>query len=393
MPNDINHVVVGNETKLDLRQDTVTPSTMVSGIVAHDASGARIVGTFDPTIFVQKSGDTMTGNLECPRVYKNYNAGEYYTEYDLSYNNGLGLRTYADSQSIYGAFCNQARLSSNQLFMSNGDGTNDYPITKSVILDYDGILFEKNNAITKLDESHFDIGGKDMLRLTPHLTQSFATSIQTNADLNTASLVTVGQYWCDLDVKAATLTNCPTQHAFMMVVYAPISASYDDESGQSRWYRVRKILDWQGNEYIQTVYGGGIPTTYGSWRSGGSSTPQTGTATVDGVTWTYVIENGYVDMYADITLNGYWESWNGIYVLRNSGHTTYGLPVQIIKRLVDVTSYVGANTQTCSVFPLNYSEMSRTGPAENITSCDLGRSSYGADNVNYYCRKYIRGLI
>ena len=63
MPNNINHVVVGNETKLDLREDTVTSSTMLNGIVAHDASGVRIVGTFDPSIFVQKSGDTMTGSL------------------------------------------------------------------------------------------------------------------------------------------------------------------------------------------------------------------------------------------------------------------------------------------------------------------------------------------
>ena len=63
MPNNINHVVVGNETKLDLREDTVTPSTMVNGIVAHDASGVRIVGTFDPSIFVLKAGDTMSGPL------------------------------------------------------------------------------------------------------------------------------------------------------------------------------------------------------------------------------------------------------------------------------------------------------------------------------------------
>ena len=58
-----NKVVANGETLIDLTEDTVTPSTMVSGIVAHDATGARIVGTFDPSIFVQKSGDTMTGTL------------------------------------------------------------------------------------------------------------------------------------------------------------------------------------------------------------------------------------------------------------------------------------------------------------------------------------------
>lgn len=58
-----NKVIANGETLIDLTEDTVTPSNMVSGIVAHDASGARIVGTFDPSIFVQKSGDTMTGDL------------------------------------------------------------------------------------------------------------------------------------------------------------------------------------------------------------------------------------------------------------------------------------------------------------------------------------------
>lgn len=73
-----NKVIANGETLIDLTEDTVTPSTMIDGIVAHDASGVRIVGTFDPTIFVQKSGDTMTGdlNLTDKNVYIQSASGE-----------------------------------------------------------------------------------------------------------------------------------------------------------------------------------------------------------------------------------------------------------------------------------------------------------------------------
>lgn len=45
MPNLINHVVVNNETRLDLRADTVSASSLLSGITAHDRTGAAIEGT------------------------------------------------------------------------------------------------------------------------------------------------------------------------------------------------------------------------------------------------------------------------------------------------------------------------------------------------------------
>ncbi len=45
MPNLINHVVVNNETRLDLRGDTVSASSLLTGITAHDRTGAAIEGT------------------------------------------------------------------------------------------------------------------------------------------------------------------------------------------------------------------------------------------------------------------------------------------------------------------------------------------------------------
>lgn len=64
MPNNpINKVVYGNDVLMDLTEDTVEPKTLVLGTTAHDRSGAPIAGTFDPSVYVEKAGDTMTGAL------------------------------------------------------------------------------------------------------------------------------------------------------------------------------------------------------------------------------------------------------------------------------------------------------------------------------------------
>ena len=44
----VNHVIVGGVTKLDLRGDSVTPGTLLSGVKAHAADGQQIEGTYVP---------------------------------------------------------------------------------------------------------------------------------------------------------------------------------------------------------------------------------------------------------------------------------------------------------------------------------------------------------
>lgn len=41
----VNKVVFGNEVKIDLTEDTVSPNTLVSGITAHAKDGNSITGT------------------------------------------------------------------------------------------------------------------------------------------------------------------------------------------------------------------------------------------------------------------------------------------------------------------------------------------------------------
>lgn len=41
----VNKVVINDKTVLDLTGDTVTPSDLVEGVTAHDATGAKVTGT------------------------------------------------------------------------------------------------------------------------------------------------------------------------------------------------------------------------------------------------------------------------------------------------------------------------------------------------------------
>ena len=43
----INKVVINDEVKLDLTQDSVTPESLLAGVTAHDAAGNPITGLVD----------------------------------------------------------------------------------------------------------------------------------------------------------------------------------------------------------------------------------------------------------------------------------------------------------------------------------------------------------
>ena len=62
----INKVIFGSDTLIDLTADTVTEDTLDEGVTAHNAQGEPITGTravMNPSDYVKKSGDTMTGAL------------------------------------------------------------------------------------------------------------------------------------------------------------------------------------------------------------------------------------------------------------------------------------------------------------------------------------------
>lgn len=59
----VNHVVIGGETKFDLRNDTVTPSNLAKGVTAHDASGNAITGELEPVKSVNNAFPDDNGNV------------------------------------------------------------------------------------------------------------------------------------------------------------------------------------------------------------------------------------------------------------------------------------------------------------------------------------------
>lgn len=58
----VNHVIIDGETKLDLRQDTVTPQTLLKGATAHNAAGELITGEYEPMTIKQYTGTLLADN-------------------------------------------------------------------------------------------------------------------------------------------------------------------------------------------------------------------------------------------------------------------------------------------------------------------------------------------
>jgi hypothetical protein len=114
-----------------------------------------------------------------------------------------------------------------------------------------------------------DKNGYDITRQYMPLTNANSTAIAESSDLNTVEFLKVGTYYVGQSAAAATLTNCPTTYAFMMTVIAPLHARDIGKEESSTWvYRIRKIITWTGEEYIQDVHSTDTAGdfTYGNWR-------------------------------------------------------------------------------------------------------------------------------
>ena len=135
----------------------------------------------------------------------------------------------------------------------------------------------------KLREVTKTLGTSDRLniRLVPS-----GSPILENSDLMTSEYLKVGSYYCTGNSIATTLLNCPTQNAFMMQVYSPLSVKFDNEETHPWVYRIRKIMTYKGVEYIQFVetWGTANEFHYGPWRKIVVNT--------DAETWTFVMDDG-----------------------------------------------------------------------------------------------------
>lgn len=135
--------------------------------------------------------------------------------------------------------------------------------SKDLMLNGENVL---NTINTKFNEINETIENYDRLRigLVP-----LGTRIEANTELNSIEMIRVGSYYCTSNATTATLLNCPTQRAFIMQVYSPISTNIDNEETNQWVYRVRKILTYEGTEFTQIVYSSSEPGVfiYKPWQS------------------------------------------------------------------------------------------------------------------------------
>ena len=59
----VNHILYNGRTLIDLRADTVTASTLLKGVTAHDKAGNQITGTYEPLDISAETAD-YTAKLE-----------------------------------------------------------------------------------------------------------------------------------------------------------------------------------------------------------------------------------------------------------------------------------------------------------------------------------------
>ena len=156
--------------------------------------------------------------------------------------------------------------------------------------------------VLNAEKADKDVNGREIHRFYESLI-SQGTVIPSSTNLNSINFLQVGSYSCATDAVSASLTNCPTNEAFVMRVYSPMSTAVDNEATGTNIYRLRHIITRSGQEYFQAANSGSSASnfTYGKWNSNLNST---GTLTLTGdVAGSVSLSNG-MTLTADITASG-----------------------------------------------------------------------------------------
>lgn len=116
--------------------------------------------------------------------------------------------------------------------------------------------------------------------------------IPAQSDLNTESFLLLGTYYCSGFGNVTSLNNCPAKTSFIMHVYSVVSPALN------AWvYRMRKIMDVDGNEFIQVANSGATAGVYtwGTWRKISTTSVSTTAQTMDDTSRAIAIMSGEVD--------------------------------------------------------------------------------------------------
>lgn len=146
-----------------------------------------------------------------------------------------------------------------------------YDTDKGVKVELSGTFDEPKIDVTTtfgdvaISNSSNAVSGETIAKKVPLLIGSDGTAIINGSDLNTTDYCeSAGTYYLRSASAAKLLTNCPSNTAFSMSVYAPLGLS----SLATAWaYRVRKIIDIEGREWIQDIYSDNDKVVhYKPWR-------------------------------------------------------------------------------------------------------------------------------
>lgn len=95
------------------------------------------------------------------------------------------------------------------------------------------------------------------------------TAIRTEGtDINSIEFTKVGNYYCSLDLTASTFKNTPTTRSFMMFVLSPLSPVYDNEETTQWCYRIRLMVTYTGEFFVQSCSSGSEAGKFdfGKWK-------------------------------------------------------------------------------------------------------------------------------
>lgn len=188
-------------------------------------------------------------------------------------------------------------------------------------------IYEDGNLKSTLNAAGLKVKTHDLLRMSPHFAQMFATEITSGKDIKTTPYLKCGQYYTVSDVITQSLSNCPTRQAFTMFVLSPISPTYDNESSSTYVYRIRIIIDLMGRMWVQSVYSG---STAGSFYYN---------------TWNRIVDVPTSVAYTAVTST----TAAGLTLSTSLGNTRYRKVGQMVEVNISVS---GANTSWQTVFTL-----------------------------------------
>ena len=231
--------------------------------VGNEATYVDVIETSNAIIDILKGGNGMGLGMMSSKE-NTLQIGFPYIEVD----NGIFYINYTDKTT--------GKTVKSQIGSQNGsymhyltDAENGNYFNKKITVDNGLIVTGHADIGSEKVNGSLEVDGVSILKndLVVNRVLEKATSIPSNADLNTITYLKVGQYCCGSNSNASTLTNSPTNYAFKIFVYNPNGYGYDNES-QAWIYRVRILIDIAGDIWIQKINSESTAGSfiYGSWQ-------------------------------------------------------------------------------------------------------------------------------